>query len=54
MPFITMRSINPGTINAEGTPSSVGHAWVEISDSASSPSGGKQKVMAIILKHIVL
>lgn len=36
MPYLIIRSINPGTANVYGDPSLVGHAWVEIVDSTKS------------------
>ena len=42
MPYLTLRSINPGTTNAKGDPSMVGHAWIEITDSANSPASSPE------------
>lgn len=38
MPYITIRSIAPGTIGNLGASSTWGHAWIEISDSLYSPN----------------
>lgn len=42
MPYLIIRSINPGTANVYGDPSLVGHAWVEIVDSTNSPTGSAE------------
>jgi Ca2+-binding RTX toxin-like protein len=40
MPYITVRSVSPGTTNNRTNEQSLaGHAWVEISGSSTSPSG---------------
>lgn len=42
MPILILRSIMPGTVGNNLLPSQVGHAWIEISGSANSPTGGAE------------
>lgn len=42
MPILILRSIMPGTVGNNLLPSQVGHAWIEISGSLNSPTGGDE------------